>query len=55
MRRRCHNDWRKQVCGMILLSLGIGMFLAILLPSCIFLVATALICCGIWLIRISRF
>lgn len=53
MGRRCRRDWRKKWCGIILVSLGIGMFLAILLPKCIVLVALALICTGGWLIYIS--
>ncbi len=53
-RRRC-NQWKKRWCGCVLLLLGIGMFLALLLPSCIYIVATGLVCAGCWLIHISRF
>lgn len=51
MGKKCSAEWKKRFCGVIMLSVGVGMFLAWLLPSCIFFVATALICGGVWLLR----
>ncbi len=51
-RKRCHQ-WKKRYLGILLLFLGLGMFLALLLPHCIYIVATALVCVGGWLIYVS--
>ncbi len=49
-RRRYQYSTLKWMGGIILISLGIGMFLAVLLPYCIPFLALLLIAAGIWLI-----
>ncbi|MDD4842792.1 MAG: hypothetical protein PHU31_00455 [Anaerotignum sp.] len=50
MRRRCQYSYIKRLCGIILVSLGIGMLLAVLIPYCIPLLAVLFIGVGAWLI-----
>ena len=50
MRRRCQYSPIKWLCGIVLLSLGIGMLLAVLIPYCIPLLAILFIAGGAWLI-----
>lgn len=44
--RKCVNQWRKRWIGSLMIALGTGVFLALLLPGCMFLVAVLLICGG---------
>ena len=50
MRRRYQNTALIRLGGIVLISLGIGMFLTVLIPYCIPLLAVLLIGVGIWLI-----
>ncbi len=50
MRRRFRYTPFKWICGVIFVSLGIGMLLAVLIPYCIPLLALLFIGAGIWLI-----
>ncbi|WP_304509005.1 hypothetical protein [Anaerotignum sp.] len=50
MRRRNQYLQIKWLCGIVLISLGIGMLLAVFLPYCIPLLAILFIGAGIWLI-----
>ena len=50
MRRRYRYSPIKWICGVVLVSVGIGMLLAVLIPYCIPLLAILFIGAGIWLI-----
>ena len=46
MGRKCVRHWRKRWVGSLMIALGTGVFLALLLPGCMFLVAVLFICGG---------
>lgn len=50
MRRRCYGLPIEWLGGLALISLGVGMILACLLPKGIFLIGALLIGIGVWLI-----
>lgn len=50
MRRRWQYSYIKRLCGIILVSIGIGMLLAVLFPYCIPILAVLFIGAGVWLI-----
>ncbi len=53
MRRRCHGAPIQWLGGVLLTAFGLGMLLACLLPSCVFLIGVLLVGVGIWLISKS--
>lgn len=54
MRRRCNGAPIRWLGGVILIAIGVGMFLACLIPKCVFLIGALLIGAGIWLISQNR-
>lgn len=54
MRRRCNGAPIKWLGGVVLIAIGVGMFLACLIPKCVFLIGALLIGVGIWLISQHR-
>jgi|GEM_PF-3408830 len=48
---RCKRFSFKQLCGMLLSALGLGMLLSFIIPACLPLIAIALIGIGIYLLK----
>lgn len=51
MRRRCNGAPVQWLGGLILLSVGVGLLLACLIPKCVYLVGLVFVCLGCWLIK----
>ena len=51
MCRRCNGAPVQWLGGLILLSVGVGLLLACLIPKCVYLVGLVFVCLGCWLIK----
>lgn len=53
MRRRCNGAPTKWLGGIVLIAIGVGMFLACLIPKCVVLIGIGCVAAGGWLISQS--